>query len=259
MLDLSSDLVQSILWSTALWLSVPMLLGLTSNRHAAFRNDRARTERAINLGFWFWEAMALGPLLWLATQSIFALIDPSAGINPDTGIDPGTGIDPSAGIDKALSEGHAQASYPTMSFVLAFALALWLGDGIAAARHRLEHSRLLWRWHAWHHSTDASDWLQTHRHHPISRLIAFAGEVVLLALWLRGLFGDVPWAAMLGAMACRRAYAIWLHSGSNWGVDRWFAAHLVLPAHHRAHHAGAPIYGGMFRHWDRLWSDQSLR
>ncbi|NDG57339.1 MAG: hypothetical protein EBX55_02540, partial [Betaproteobacteria bacterium] len=116
MLDLSSDLVQSILWSTALWLSVPMLLGLTSNRHAAFRNDRARTERAINLGFWFWEAMALGPLLWLATQSIFALIDPDAGI------------------DQALSEGHAQASYPTMSFVLAFALALWLGDGIAAAR-----------------------------------------------------------------------------------------------------------------------------
>jgi sterol desaturase/sphingolipid hydroxylase (fatty acid hydroxylase superfamily) len=236
MLDLSTSYLQALLWSTALWLALPLTVSLCTGREASFNHPKAREARALNLGFWLFEALALGPVLWLL--SLICL-----GAGPYR-------------LESAQWDGWSEQ---TLSFILSFLLALWLGDGIATVRHRLEHTRYLWHVHAWHHTVDASDWLQTHRHHPLSRIIAFFGEVVLLAAMLDVIFGTIPWPAMLLAMACRRAYAIWLHAGSHWGMDRWIARHIVLPGHHRAHHAGAPIYSGMFRHWDdlcSLWSER---
>lgn len=228
MIDLSSEPIQALLWSAALWLGLPVLLSLLAGGPQSAVEPDAHEQRAINLGFWLWEAMALGPILWLLAPY-------------------------------AMDTSLARPTSCLPLDALAFCLALWLGDGIATARHRLEHSRMFWAWHAWHHTVDACDWLQTHRHHPISRLLAFAGEVVLLAHVLGALFGTTPWASLLAAMACRRAYAIWLHSGSNWGMDTWLARYFVLPGHHRAHHAGAPIFSGMFRHWDLLWPKPQSR
>jgi len=228
MIDFSSEAIQALLWSASLWLGMPVLVSLVAGVQERSWDRDARQERATNLAFWLWEALALGPLAWFYVQSI---------------------LDIKLGADIFSLPRDA----------VAFCLALWLGDGIASARHRLEHSRMLWRWHAWHHTVDATDWLQTHRHHPISRLIAFSSEVVLLAALMAVIFGSTPWPALLAAMTCRRAYAIWLHSGSNWGMDSWIAGYFVLPGHHRAHHAGAPIYSGMFRHWDLLWPEAPSR
>lgn len=227
MLDLSTSYLQALLWSAALWLALPLTVSLCAGREASFQDPKDREARALNLGFWLFEALALGPVLWL-----FCFF--------------GLGV----GQHQLASTQIDGLSEQTLSFMLSFLLALWLGDGIATLRHRLEHTRYLWPIHAWHHTVDASDWLQTHRHHPCSRIIAFFCEVVLLALMLDVFFGTIPWPAMLLAMACRRAYAIWLHAGSDWGMDLWIARLIVLPGHHRAHHAGAPIYSGMFHHWD---------
>lgn len=233
MLDLSANYIQALLWSTALWLAVPFLISLWTGKEQAFCDLQSREVRAINLGFWLFEAMALGPLLWLLSRY---------GLGAET---------------QALDlDRPRDMTFKALNWVLGFLLALWLGDGLAAARHRLEHTRFFWRFHAWHHTVDASDWLQTHRHHPLSRLIAFFAEVILLALLLEMVFGTIPWLSMIAAMACRRAYAIWLHGGSDWGMNSHVARYLVLPGHHRAHHAGAPIYSGMFRHWDCLWSTE---
>ena len=231
MLDLSTSYLQALLWSAALWLALPLTVSLCAGREASFQDPKDREARALNLGFWLFEALALGPVLWLF--SFFGL---------------------GVGQHQLASTQIDGLSEQTLSFMLSFLLALWLGDGIATLRHRLEHTRYLWPIHAWHHTVDASDWLQTHRHHPSSRIIAFFGEVVLLALMLDVFFGTMPWPAMLLAMACRRAYAIWLHAGSDWGMDLWIARLIVLPGHHRAHHAGAPIYSGMFHHWDDFFA-----
>lgn len=229
MLDLSTSYVQALLWSAALWLALPLTVSLCTGREALFHHPKAREARALNLGFWLFEALALGPVLWF-----FSLLCLGVGQHR---------------LESAQFDGLSEQ---TLRLTLSFFLALWLGDGIATLRHRLEHTRYLWPIHAWHHTVDASDWMQTHRHHPLSRIIAFFGEVVLLALVLHVIFGAIPWPAMLLAMACRRAYAIWLHAGSDWGMELWIARFIVLPGHHRAHHAGAPIYSGMFRHWDDL-------
>lgn len=219
----------ALLWSAAIWLAVPLMLNVRRHLAESFRDTRQRHARALDLGFWFWDALALSPILGLLLHSL-VLTRP-----------------------EGIGEPHT-ADHGLIGLVLQSAVAVWLGDGLASLRHRLEHTSALWRWHAWHHQVDATDWLGTHRHHPISRLLGFALEVLVLMLLLHTLFGIVDGPALAVSLALRRAWAIWLHSGSDWGMQSRIRRLLVLPAQHRMHHAGAPIYAGLFHHWDWVWS-----
>lgn len=218
-----------LLWSAAIWLAIPMSMAMRRHLDESFGACRKHAARVLDLGFWFWDALALSPLLGLLLLYLGQLW-------PQLAAEPPGGARSVAG------------------FLWQACLGVWLGDGLATLRHRIEHTPWFWRWHAWHHEVDATDWLGTHRHHPLSRVLGFALEVLVLTLVLRALCGYVDWPALMASLALRRAWAIWLHSGSAWGMRHAIAGVLVLPAQHRMHHAGAPIYAGLFHHWDSIWA-----
>jgi len=219
----------ALLWSAAIWLAVPLMLAVRRHLHESFRSARHRDDRALDLGFWLWDALALSPLLGLLLLGLFQVWPHWIGEPP----------------------GEREGA---CAFLIQAGFAVWLGDGLASLRHRIEHTRFFWRWHAWHHQVDATDWLGTHRHHPFSRILGFVLEALVLLLLMRILFGYVHWPAIVGSLALRRAWAIWLHSGSTWGMQGSIGRFVVLPAQHRMHHSGAPIYAGLFHHWDAVWA-----
>jgi sterol desaturase/sphingolipid hydroxylase (fatty acid hydroxylase superfamily) len=205
------------------------MLAMRGHLHESFRDASQRDARALDLGFWLWDALALNPLFGLL---LFGLLQ----VWPQW-------------IGEPLGESQVSCA-----LLIQAGVAVWLGDGLASLRHRIEHTRFFWRWHAWHHQVNATDWIGTHRHHPLSRVLGFVLEGLLLLCFVRILFGHVSWPAIVGSLALRRAWAIWLHSGSTWGMRCGIGRFVVLPVHHRMHHSGAPIYAGLFHHWDAVWA-----
>lgn len=106
---------------------------------------------------------------------------------------------------------------------------LILGDFLGYVSHRLFHSRLLWKFHAIHHSAEDVDWLAATRLHPVNEIVSRVFQVIpLYVLGFRG----TPLAAVAPIMAF---YAIFLHANLRWdfGPLRYVIA---SPVFHRWHH-----------------------
>ena len=73
--------------------------------------------------------------------------------------------------------------------------------------HRLQHSsRLLWRFHAIHHSSEHLDWLATYREHPIETV--YRVGLVNLPVFILGF----PLGTLTALLVFRDIWAIYLHS-----------------------------------------------
>ena len=108
-------------------------------------------------------------------------------------------------------------------------LILLLADLLAYWSHRLFHGRLLWRFHAIHHSSKTVDWLSSVRLHPVNDIVSRIVQV--LPLYWMGFNGVI----LAGFVPFLTLYALLLHANVNWtyGPLRYAFA---SPAFHRWHH-----------------------
>lgn len=106
---------------------------------------------------------------------------------------------------------------------------LILGDLLGYLSHRAFHSRVLWKFHAIHHSAEDVDWLAATRLHPVNEILTRLFQVV--PLYLLG-FRGTSLAAVAPILAF---YAIFLHANVRWdfGPLRYVIA---SPVFHRWHH-----------------------
>lgn len=136
------------------------------------------------------------------------------------------------------------------------ALAISLGDLVNYWNHRLRHTRLLWPFHAIHHSPRDLDWLASVRMHPVDDAIdnVMVGAFVLalgtrLDVWL----ATGPFLFF---------FNVWLHANVRWrlGPLEWVIA---TPAFHRWHHAEERAerpcnFAGVLPLWDLVFGTFSL-
>lgn len=103
------------------------------------------------------------------------------------------------------------------------------GDLLGYVSHRAFHSRVLWKFHAIHHSAEDVDWLAATRLHPFNEIGTRLFQIV--PLYLAG-FRGAPLAAVAPLLAL---YAIFLHADVRWdfGPLRYVIA---SPTFHRWHH-----------------------
>jgi sterol desaturase/sphingolipid hydroxylase (fatty acid hydroxylase superfamily) len=116
-------------------------------------------------------------------------------------------------------------------------VVVFVGDFASYWRHRLEHTRWLWRTHAIHHSDTEMTWLTLVRFHPLNRIVTMVIDVGVLAL-----LGFPAWALVANVIV-RHYYGEFIHADFPWtyGPARFL---FVSPAMHRWHHARDVIGAG---------------
>jgi sterol desaturase/sphingolipid hydroxylase (fatty acid hydroxylase superfamily) len=179
---------------------------LVKGREAFAAAQRAIEEVKVNLGFYFFDALFVAPMLSVMIAAIRQLI---AG-NSLT-------VFPSSMWDAA--------GLPVTLFVV-----LFVGDFISYWRHRVEHTRVFWPAHVIHHSDTDMTWLTISRFHPINRVTTAAIDVSLLAL-----LGFPTWALIANNLI-RHYYGEFIHADLPWMYGR-FSSVFVSPVMHRWHHA----------------------
>jgi sterol desaturase/sphingolipid hydroxylase (fatty acid hydroxylase superfamily) len=165
-----------------------------------------RRERKTDLLYWFFTPVVTKSITAIALGVIFVL----SGASP-----------------------MRETWFTSLPAGLQFVLVLVAADLLGYASHRLFHGRVLWRFHAIHHSAaepHGLDWLAATRLHPLNEI----GQRLLqvLPLYLLGFRGDV----VAGAVPFLSLYAIFLHADVSWdfGPLRYVIA---SPRFHRWHHA----------------------
>lgn len=129
----------------------------------------------------------------------------------------------------SLVDGWAPpwALWPLTVQVLLFLL---LRDALIFARHWLFHSRILWPFHAVHHSSPEVNWLSAARFHPAESIIeAFLDVALMVCL-------SLDQSALVVASALVGFNNFFIHSEClvTYGPLRWV---LVSPVFHRWHHS----------------------
>lgn len=109
-------------------------------------------------------------------------------------------------------------------------LAIFAGDFIGYWRHRLEHTRWLWPFHAVHHSDTEMVWLSVERIHPVNRVTTFLVDSTFLLL-----LGFPPEAIIINNLV-RHYYGFFIHADVPWTFGKWEKI-FVSPAMHRWHHS----------------------
>ena len=124
-----------------------------------------------------------------------------------------------------------------LDFTAQVVLAVVVGDVVAYWKHRLLHTRLLWPFHAAHHSSVEVDWWSNERVHPVEAAINATLQALTLVL-----LGFAPTAIGL-AVAIRQAYSAFTHANVRLSFGRlgWL---FVSPHHHRWHHSDDPVMTG---------------
>jgi sterol desaturase/sphingolipid hydroxylase (fatty acid hydroxylase superfamily) len=98
--------------------------------------------------------------------------------------------------------------------------------------HRAFHGRVLWKYHAVHHSSKELDWISAARFHPINIMLgSVATDVVLL---LAGISPNT--LVFLGPFTT--AHSAFVHANLNWTLGP-FRYVLAGPVFHRWHHTAA--------------------
>ncbi|HEY2774869.1 MAG TPA: sterol desaturase family protein [Candidatus Binatia bacterium] len=120
-----------------------------------------------------------------------------------------------------------------LDFAAQVVLAVIVGDVVAYWKHRLLHTRLLWPFHAAHHSSVEVDWWSNERVHPVESAINATTQAVTLVL-----LGFAP-AAIGLAVATRQTYSAFTHANVRLSFGRlgWL---FVSPHQHRWHHSDEP-------------------
>ena len=124
-----------------------------------------------------------------------------------------------------------------LDFATQVVLAVVIGDFVAYWKHRLLHTRLLWPFHAAHHSSVEVDWWSNERVHPVESLINATLQAVTLVM-----LGFAPQAIGL-AVAIRQTYSAFTHANVrlSFGPLGWL---FVSPHSHRWHHSDDPEMAG---------------
>lgn len=128
--------------------------------------------------------------------------------------------------------------------------AVAFGDYVGYWRHRIEHSPLLWRFHATHHSDREMNWFSLNRMHPVNRLTTSTIDSAMLAL-----AGFPLWAIALNGIV-RNAWGYFIHADVRWTLGP-AGALIISPSAHRWHHVRDEAMAGtnfatVFTLWDRL-------
>lgn len=153
-----------------------------------------------NTGFFFFDAVAVAPLVAVAAATLAALV-PSLLQIPQ--------------------------HWP---LAVQFFIAVFLSDLAGYCRHRLLHTRALWPAHAVHHSDHHVHWLTLVRVHPLERFANAAFDSVALSM-----VGFDP-AIVAANNLLRHYYGYVLHADirSDGGLLRYI---FVTPHLHRWHHS----------------------
>lgn len=179
---------------------------LVKGRAAIDAATRAVAEVKLNLGFYFFDAVFVAPVLTVMIVAIRSIIDDYSLI--------------------LVGESFWDAATLPVTF---FAV-LFIGDFISYWRHRIEHTPWFWPAHVIHHSDTDMTWLTLSRFHPINRITTAAIDVSILAL-----LGFPTWALVANNLV-RHYYGEFIHADLPWMYGR-FGSVFVSPVMHRWHHA----------------------
>lgn len=135
--------------------------------------------------------------------------------------------------------------------VLPILAAIVLMEFAAYWRHRLEHVRALWLFHATHHADEAMNWLSVRRKHPVGEVLSLVIDTLLVIM-----LGLPLWAIGVGLLI-RSWWGYFIHADVPWTLGV-FGKVFISPAAHRLHHIRdeelmGSNYGNMLTLWDRLF------
>lgn len=138
---------------------------------------------------------------------------------------------------------------------LRWVIAFLIGDFIAYCAHVWRHkSRVLWQFHAVHHSQNDLNFFSESRRHPVDHLIVY------VRLFLPFFFFHLPLEAMAATYVVRRWHERIYHSNikTNLGFFRYI---IVTPQSHRVHHSiesrhKDKNFGDTLSIWDHLFGTQ---
>lgn len=135
--------------------------------------------------------------------------------------------------------------------ILNVVIAILLIDFAAYWRHRLEHTKPMWRFHATHHADEQITWFTVLRKHPVARLLSMIVDNIPLLI-----LGAPIYAIVLANLA-RTWWGYFIHADVPWTLGQ-SGKLLMSPAAHRLHHIRdeelmGSNYGNTITLWDRLF------
>lgn len=133
-------------------------------------------------------------------------------------------------IHSTISLDFAKLFWSEMNMLFVTFSAIFIGDFIGYWRHRFEHSRLLWPFHAVHHSDETMTWLTLQRFHPVNRVSTYLIDIGLLILL------GFPAYAIMANTLIRHYYGYFIHANLPWNYGIMGKV-FVSPVMHRWHHA----------------------
>jgi sterol desaturase/sphingolipid hydroxylase (fatty acid hydroxylase superfamily) len=175
---------------------------------------RSRSDTRVDLAYWFFTPLVTRAVTRVAVGLAFVVIAVSQGLSFD---------------DLRRAAATRQTWAASLPLWVQIPLILLLADLLAYGAHRLFHGRMLWRFHAIHHSSTAVDWLSSVRLHPVNDAVARVVQVVPL-YWMG--FNGVALAAFVPFLTF---YALLLHANVNWSNGPLRFA-IASPVFHRWHH-----------------------
>jgi sterol desaturase/sphingolipid hydroxylase (fatty acid hydroxylase superfamily) len=175
---------------------------------------RSRADTRVDLAYWFFTPLVTRAITRVAVGLSFVVIAFWQGLS----------------LDELRSVVATRQTWATaLPLWVQVPLILLLADLLAYWTHRIFHGRLLWRFHAIHHSSTAVDWLSSVRLHPVNDAVARVVQVIPL-YWMG--FNAAALAAFVPFLTF---YALLLHANVTWsyGPLRYVIA---SPVFHRWHH-----------------------
>ena len=224
-MDMLPAPVIAFLRELAIYFAAFAVLALVMKRQKIVASVVAcRKEAGTNLGLAAVNTLIIGPLFAVPALALATFLDGS---------------------------GYLGGFWDSVPELLTLLVGILLIDFVAYWRHRLEHTRELWRYHATHHADTAIHWLSVQRKHPVAKVISALFDTSLVVA-----LGLPAWA-ILGAILIRSWWGHFIHADVPWTLGA-FGEVLMSPAAHRLHHIRdeelmGTNYGNTVTLWDKLF------